>query len=223
MDQSIVSEPVGPADSAVIWLHGLGASGDDFAPVVPMFRAAGLTQTRFIFPHAPVQPVTVNGGMAMPAWYDIVAMDLARKIDVAGIRRSATRVDQIIAAQIADGIESTRIVLVGFSQGGAVALYAGVRSAVPLAGILALSTYWVGEQDTSLQPGVPPAELPIAIHHGTQDPVVPFVLGEAAKESLEALGYATEFQAFAMPHSVVPEQLADIGQWMTKRLHDNSR
>lgn len=223
MDQSIVLEPVGPADSAVIWLHGLGASGDDFAPVVPMLRAAGLTQTRFIFPHAPVQPVTVNGGMLMPAWYDIVAMDLARKIDVAGIRHSAQRVDEIVAAQCASGIESSKILLVGFSQGGAVALYAGVRSVVPLAGILALSTYWVGEQDASLHPGVPPAELPIAIHHGTQDPVVPFALGESAKSALEALGYAIEFQSFEMPHSVVPEQLAVIAQWMTTRLHDNSR
>lgn len=223
MDQSIVLEPVGSADSAVIWLHGLGASGDDFAPVVPMLRAAGLTQTRFIFPHAPVQPVTVNGGMLMPAWYDIVAMDLDRKIDVAGIRRSARRVDELIAAQCADGIESKRIVVAGFSQGGAVALYAGVQSRVPLAGILALSTYWVGEQDVSLRPGIPPAELPIAIHHGTQDPVVPFALGAAAKQALEAWGYTIEFQSFEMPHSVVPEQLAVIGQWMTTRLHDNSR
>lgn len=223
MDQSIISDPIGPADSVVIWLHGLGASGSDFAPVVPLLRAAGLASTRFIFPHAPVQPVTVNGGMLMPAWYDIVAMDFTRTIDVAGIRQSARRVDEMIAAQCAVGIPSDRVLLAGFSQGGAVALYAGVRSVVPLAGVLALSTYWVGDQDASLMPGVPPAELPIAIHHGTLDPVVPFALGRAADEALQALGYATEFTAFEMPHTVVPEQLEVIGRWMTACLNDNSR
>lgn len=220
MFDAVIVEPQRPADSAVIWLHGLGASGHDFEPAIPLL---GLnTATRFIFPHAPQIPVTVNGGMVMPAWYDIEHMDIERTIDVAGIQQSADLVDHIITAQLADGIPASRILLVGFSQGGAVALYAGVRSQEPLAGILALSTYWVGAQDPTLEPGRTPAELSIEVHHGTLDPVVPYALGEQAVESLQALGYSVTFQAFAMPHSVVPEQLRAIGHWMASRLTSDS-
>lgn len=217
MDHAVVIEPNQPAKAAVIWLHGLGASGHDFEPAVPLL---GLDDQaiRFIFPHAPERPVTVNGGMVMPAWYDIEHMDIERTIDVSGIQESADRVDQIIQQQIADGISAEHILLVGFSQGGAVALYAGVRSHVPLAGVLALSTYWVGDQDPSLTSGREPSTLPIEIHHGTADPVVPYTLSERALESLQALGYPVTFQAFDMPHSVVPEQLRAIGQWMALHL-----
>ena len=215
MDHAVVIEPNQPAEAAVIWLHGLGASGHDFEPAVPLL---GLSDQaiRFIFPHAPERPVTVNGGMVMPAWYDIEHMDIERTIDVSGIQESADRVDQIITTQIAAGIPADRIVLVGFSQGGAVALYAGVRTAQPLAGILALSTYWVGGQDPALKPGRNPADVSIEIHHGTADPVVPYALGEQALETLKALGYSVTFQAFEMPHSVVPEQLRAIGDWMAR-------
>lgn len=219
MRDSVIVEPNAPADSAVIWLHGLGASGHDFEPVVPLLGLT--TATRFIFPHAPEIPVTVNGGMVMPAWYDIEHMDIERTIDVAGIRASADRVDDLIQAQIAAGIPARRILLVGFSQGGAVALYAGVRSSAPLAAVLALSTYWVGGQDLSLRPGRTPAELPIEIHHGTLDPVVPYVLGEQARTALEALGYPVSFQAYTMEHNVVPEQLRAIGQWMASQLNSD--
>ncbi len=219
MSDAVVVEPQGPADSAVIWLHGLGASGHDFEPAVPLL---GLSQfTRFIFPHAPEIPVTVNGGMVMPAWYDIEHMDIERTIDVAGIQQSSDRVDRIIESQIEVGIPASRIFLVGFSQGGAVALYAGVRSKAPLAGVLALSTYWVGAQDPALRPGRDPAELPIEIHHGNFDPVVPFMLGEQAKSSLEGLGYSVTFQAYPMEHNVVPEQLRAIGQWMASHLNSD--
>jgi len=221
MFDAVIVEPNQTADSAVIWLHGLGASGHDFEPAIPLL---GLnTATRFIFPHAPEIPVTVNGGMVMPAWYDIEHLDIERTIDVSGIRASADLVDRIIAAQVAEGISPSRIVLVGFSQGGAVALYAGVRTQQPLAGVLALSTYWVGAQDPQLVPGQSPSGLPIAVHHGTQDPVVPYILGEQAVESLQALGYPVTFQAFSMPHSVVPEQLQAIGQWMASRLTADSQ
>ena len=217
MDHAVVIEPNQPAEAAVIWLHGLGASGHDFEPAVPLL---GLQQlpVRFIFPHAPERPVTVNGGMVMPAWYDIEHMDIERTIDVSGIQASSDRVDQIIRQQIDSGIPVERIALVGFSQGGAVALYAGVRSQQPLAGVMALSTYWVGGQDPELEPGRDPAQLPIEIHHGTADPVVPYVLGEQAQESLQALGYPVTFQAFEMPHSVVPEQLRAIGEWLALHL-----
>ena len=221
MFDAVVVEPTQPADSAVIWLHGLGASGHDFEPALPLLGLQS-TATRFIFPHAPQIPVTVNGGMVMPAWYDIEHMDIDRTIDVRGISQSADRVDAIVQAQVDAGISPNRILLVGFSQGGAVALYAGVRSKEPLAGILALSTYWVGEQDPTLSPGRDPETLPIEIHHGTLDPVVPYVLGEQARDSLSALGYPVTFQAFAMPHSVVPEQLRAMGQWMALRLNSDS-
>ena len=221
MFDAVVVEPSQTADSAIIWLHGLGASGHDFEPVLPLLELDSQT-TRFIFPHAPEIPVTVNGGISMPAWYDIEHMDIDRTIDVSGISRSADRVDAIVQTQMDEGIPANRIILVGFSQGGAVALYAGVRSRQCLAGVLALSTYWVGAQDSTLMPGRAPEGLPIEIHHGTLDPVVPYVLGERASDALSALGYPVTFQAFAMPHSVVPEQLQAIGQWMALRLKPDS-
>ena len=217
MLDAVVVEPSQTVDSAVIWLHGLGASGHDFEPVLPLLELDSQT-TRFIFPHAPQIPVTVNGGISMPAWYDIEHMDIDRTIDVSGISRSADRVDKIVQIQMDEGIPANRIILVGFSQGGAVALYAGVRSKKCLAGVLSLSAYWVGAQDSNLMPGRAPEGLPIEIHHGTLDPVVPYVLGEQARDALSALGYPVTFQAFAMPHSVVPEQLQAIGQWMALRL-----
>ena len=221
MLDAVVVEPSQTADSAVIWLHGLGASGHDFEPVLPLLELDSQT-TRFIFPHAPQIPVTVNGGISMPAWYDIEHMDIDRTIDVSGISRSADRVDAIIQTLMDEGIPANRIILVGFSQGGAVALYAGVRSRQSLAGVLALSAYWVGAQDSNLIPGRAPEGLPIEIHHGTLDPVVPYVLGEQACDALSALGYPVTFQALAMPHSVVPEQLHAIGQWMALRLKPDS-
>ena len=221
MLDAVVVEPSQTADSAVIWLHGLGASGHDFEPVLPLLELDSQT-TRFIFPHAPQIPVTVNGGISMPAWYDIEHMDIDRTIDVSGISRSADRVDKIVQTQMDEGIPANRIILVGFSQGGAVALYAGVRSKKCLAGVLSLSAYWVGAQDSNLMPGRAPEGLPIEIHHGTLDPVVPYVLGEQACDALSALGYPVTFQAFAMPHSVVPEQLHAIGQWMALRLKPDS-
>lgn len=221
MLDAVFVEPSQTADSAVIWLHGLGASGHDFEPVLPLLELDSQT-TRFIFPHAPQIPVTVNGGISMPAWYDIEHMDIDRTIDVSGISRSADRVDAIVQTQIDKGIPANRIILVGFSQGGAVALFTGVRSRQCLAGVLALSTYWVGAQDSSLMPGRAPEGLPIEIHHGTLDPVVPYVLGEQARDALLALGYPVTFQAFDMPHSVVPEQLQTIGQWMALRLKTDS-
>ena len=221
MFDAVLVEPVQAADSAVIWLHGLGASGHDFEPALPLLGLESRT-VRFILPHAPNIPVTVNGGMVMPAWYDIQHMDIDRTIDVSGISKSADRVDAIIQQQMDAGIDPSRILLVGFSQGGAVALYAGIRSELPLAGILALSTYWVGDQDPGLSSGRDPSGLPIEIHHGTLDPVVPYLLGEQARDSLSALGYPVTFQAFAMPHSVVPEQLRAIGPWMALRLNSDS-
>lgn len=221
MFDAVIKEPTHPADSAVIWLHGLGASGHDFEPALPLLKLDGQT-TRFIFPHAPRIPMTANGGMVIPAWYDIEHMDINRTIDVDGIRQSADRIDVIIQRQIDSGILAERILLVGFSQGGAVALYAGVRSRQRLGGIMALSTYWVGDQDPALTSGRSPADLPIEIHHGTLDLVVPYELGEQARDTLSSLGYPVTFQAYPMPHSVEPEQLRAIGRWMSLNLNYDS-
>ena len=221
MFDAVILEPTHPADSAIIWLHGLGASGHDFEPALPLLKLDSQA-TRFILPHAPQSPVTANGGMVMPAWYDIEHMDINRTIDVDGIAQSADRIDAIIQRQIDSGILAERIILVGFSQGGAVALYAGVRSKKRLGGIMALSTYWVGDQDPTLRSGRLPAELPIEIHHGTLDLVVPYQLGEQARDTLSSLGYPVTFQAHPMPHSVEPEQLRAIGRWISSHLNRDS-
>ena len=213
MLESFIVEPTKSAKSAIIWLHGLGASGYDFESVLPLL-GIDISTTRFIFPHAPRIPITVNGGIEMSAWYDIEHVDISRTIDVAGIRTSADQVDQIVQNQIVDGIDSKKIILAGFSQGGAVALYTGVRSSEPLAGVLALSTYWVGDQDSMLVPGNIPTELPIEIHHGKLDPVVPYALGEQAVKSLRDIGYFVTFRSFSMMHCIAPEQLSIIGSWI---------
>ncbi len=217
MFDSVIVEPKRNARSAVIWLHGLGASGHDFKSIVPLIDP-DISSIRFIFPNATRIPITVNGGMVMPAWYDIKYIDIDRTIDVPGISASANRIDAIIQDQINSGIMPERILLVGFSQGGAVALYTGVRSSEPLGGILALSAYWVGSQDPQLKLGRSPGQLFIEIHHGTADPVVPYELGERAAKSLSSLGYPVTFKAFSMQHSVIPEQLEVIGDWILSRI-----
>lgn len=196
---------------AVIWLHGLGADATDFVPVIPML---GLTRpTRFIFPNAPVQPVTVNGGMAMPSWYDIYEMQIERKIDRAGIQASADAIAALIDQQVERGIARANIFVAGFSQGGAVALYL-LESGVQMAGVLALSTY----SPNLDQPAPSPLadSIAVSIHHGTQDPVVPEVLGQRTQARVAALGCAVSYQTWPMPHSVLPEQLTAIGQWLNE-------
>lgn len=196
---------------AVIWLHGLGADATDFVPVIPML---GLTRpTRFIFPNAPVQPVTVNGGMAMPSWYDIYEMQIERKIDRAGIQASADAIAALIDEQVERGIARANIFVAGFSQGGAVALYL-LESGVQMAGVLALSTY----SPNLDQPAPSPLanSIAVSIHHGTQDPVVPEVLGQRTQARVAALGCAVSYQTWPMAHSVLPEQLTAIGQWLNE-------
>ena len=221
MLDAVVVEPSQTADSAVIWLHGLGASGHDFEPVLPLLELDSQT-TRFIFPHAPQIPVTVNGGISMPAWYDIEHMDIDRTIDVSGISRSADRVDAIVQTQMdEDSPQTASFLLVLAKVEQSLSMPVCVLKNVLLE-FLSLSAYWVGAQDSNLMPGRAPEGLPIEIHHGTLDPVVPYVLGEQACDALSALGYLVTFQAFAMPHSVVPEQLQAIGQWMALRLKPDS-
>lgn len=199
-----------PANAAVIWLHGLGASGHDFEPIVPELNLPASAGIRFIFPHAPAIPITVNGNYVMPAWYDIVSLELERKIDLHQLLASAQKVADLIDREIARGIASERIVIAGFSQGGAVAYQAALTYPRPLAGLLAMSTYFATAD--SVAPHGANRELPIAIMHGSGDPVVPEVLGHKARDTLVAMGYAPQYRSYPMEHEVCLEQIADIGQ-----------
>ena len=217
MLDAIVQETGPNPNHAVIWLHGLGADGSDFAPVVPMLQLA--SPVRFIFPHAPVQPVTVNGGMQMRAWYDIYEMSLERKVDHAGVAESATRIAELIDQQVAQGIAQENVFLIGFSQGGAIALHMLETYSKPLAGVVALSTY----SPNLDAPGLAPTQtsIPLAIHHGVQDPVVPEVLGQRTLDRMKTLGFAPTYQTWPMPHSVLPEQLIEIGCWLNQHITGN--
>jgi phospholipase/carboxylesterase len=195
-------------DSAVIWLHGLGADGNDFSPIVPELRLPVDLGIRFIFPHAPSIPVTVNGGFVMPAWYDILEMDIDRKIDIEGLLQSAKQVNDLIQKELDRGIKSTRILIAGFSQGGAVAYHSVLGHEQKLGGLLAMSTYFASSEVVELRETN--REIPIEIHHGTHDPVVPEHLGSGAFENLKKHGYQVEYRTYPMEHAVCPEQIGDI-------------
>lgn len=201
-------------DHAVIWLHGLGADGHDFEPIVPQLRAAARRSVRFVFPHAPVRPVTVNGGMRMRAWYDILGLQIDRNQDRAGIQGSLKAVDRLINAQIDAGIPARRLVLAGFSQGGAVALRCGLTRSEPLAGIVALSAYLLDANDLSGWATEASRDVPVFLGHGTQDPVVPVMLGKLAADTLQGAGYRVDWQTWAMPHSVCPDEIVAIDRWL---------
>jgi len=209
-------EPQSPATASVIWLHGLGADGHDFAPIVPELRLPAELAVRFVFPHAASIPVTINGGAVMPAWYDIYEMSLNRKIDLEQIQASANEVRKLIEREKARGIDSSRIILAGFSQGGAVVYEAALSHAEPLGGLMTLSTYFA-TADT-IQLSAANQQIPIHIFHGTQDPVVSEVLGQQALSSLTELGYKAEYKTYPMQHSVHPQEIADISEWLQQQL-----
>ncbi len=211
-------EPDVPARSAVIWLHGLGADGHDFEPIVPQLGVEASHAVRFVFPHAPKRPVTINGGSVMPAWYDIRAMSLSRDVDEQGVLESAVRVHALIARENQREIPNRRIVLAGFSQGAAMALHVGLRYPERLAGIVALSTYMV--RDESLENECSEANRGIAIFqaHGSVDPMVPPEAGQLAYDRLTGLGYSVEFKAYPMGHEVHPQEIVDVGQALNKML-----
>ncbi|KFZ30875.1 carboxylesterase [Pseudidiomarina salinarum] len=209
-------EPDQPANRAIIWLHGLGADGNDFAPLVPHLRLPESVQVRFIFPHAPKIPVTINGGMVMPAWYDITDMTIDRKVDTAQLRASADSVADLIARENERGIPSEHIVIAGFSQGGAVAYEAALSHSERLAGLLVLSSYLATAPSIELHPAN--QDLPVMIQHGRQDPIVAERLGQQAKSWMMDHGYKVDYQAFDMEHQVCPEQIQEISNWLTKVL-----
>jgi phospholipase/carboxylesterase len=203
---------------AVIWLHGLGADGHDFAPIVPQLVGPDERPLRFVFPHAPVRPVTINGGMSMRAWYDILGFDRGIPQDTAGIRASATEAAELISRENQRGIPTKRIVLGGFSQGGAISLFAGPRYPEKLAGIMGLSCYLLLEDLLPAERTRVNYQTPIFLAHGTQDPVVDVRRGTEARQLLEAGGYPVEWHAYPMPHSVCPQEIEDIAAWLRKVL-----
>ncbi len=199
---------------AVIWLHGLGADGNDFAPIIPQLVDPAWPAVRFVFPHAPVRPVTVNGGMPMRAWYDIAGMRIEDKQDDTGLRASVGEVEKLIAREIERGVPSRHILLAGFSQGGAVVLAAGLRSKEALAGIVALSTYLMFAERLPAEQSAANAHLPIFIGHGSGDPVVPQALGTAARDALAKLGHPVAWHGYPMAHQVCMEEIADLRAWI---------
>jgi phospholipase/carboxylesterase len=204
--------------ASVIWLHGLGADGNDFVPIVPELKLPASLPLRFIFPHAPARSVTINNGMRMRAWYDIAAADLNNRADLAGVRQSQGQLEALIENENARGMRSERIVVAGFSQGGAIALYTGLRHADRLAGIMALSTYLVAPDRLAVESSGANRDVPIFMAHGTADPVVRFEWGEASKRMLEAAGYRIEWHSYRMQHSVCLEEIEAIGAWLRKVL-----
>ncbi len=204
--------------AAVIWLHGLGADGHDFEPIVPELRLGGAGPVRFVFPHAPVRPVTINGGMPMRAWYDIIGIDRESPQDEAGIRASAQKVARLIRRETDRGIPAERIVLAGFSQGGAVALHLGLRLAERLAGIVALSTYLPLHQTLQDEHSEANAQTPLFMAHGILDPVVPLYLGESSANRLVQGGWPVTWRTYTMPHAVCPDEIRDISGFLADRL-----
>jgi phospholipase/carboxylesterase len=205
-------------DAAVIWLHGLGADGNDFVPIVNEMKLPAATPIRFVFPHAPVRPVTLNGGMPMRAWYDVYAANLADRADIAGVRQSQGEVEALIARERTRGIAAKRILLAGFSQGGAITLYAGPRHAERLGGLIALSTYLIKPDDLAKEGNAINRDVPIFMAHGTQDPMVRLEWGEASRRALVAAGYPVEWHTYPMPHSVVWEEIEAIRAFIAKVL-----
>lgn len=210
---AVIIEPEQPANAAIIWLHGLGADGHDFEPIVPHLRFPENCAARFIFPHAPSIPVTLNQGYVMPAWFDVSALDDgSRNINVPQLLASAMAVHKLIDREVAGGIDSERIVLAGFSQGGAVNYQAALTYDKPLAGLMALSSFFPSAQAVTPHPAN--QDLPILVCHGTQDTVLDISLAEKSLMLLRSLGFSPRFLSYPMPHTVCPEEIADISGWL---------
>ncbi|GMR08140.1 MAG: alpha/beta hydrolase [Gammaproteobacteria bacterium] len=209
--------PPGDVRASVIWLHGLGADGHDFEAVVPDLGVQTLA-IRFVFPHAPSMPVTINNGSVMPAWYDIVSQDFYQQQDQVGIERSGEQLRALIRRERDAGIAAKHIILAGFSQGGAIVLHTGLRYPHRLGGIMALSTYLPLADSLEAEAHAANKDVPIFMAQGTEDPVVPPILAENSKDLLVRQGYPVEWHRYDMPHAVVPKEINDIAAWLRKVL-----
>lgn len=199
---------------SVIWLHGLGADGHDFEPIVPELRLPEALSLRFVFPHAPVQPVTINGGMAMRSWYDILSFDADGRADRDGLLQSSAVLEDLISREIDRGIAAEKIVIAGFSQGGAVAIHTALHTRHNIAGLMALSTYMALPDDA--KNAVSRKDLPIFMAHGSFDPVLRLEWGRASADKLIETGYAVEWHKYPMAHAVCPQEIADISAWLVR-------
>jgi phospholipase/carboxylesterase len=217
LDSVEINPPTAPR-ACIIWLHGLGADGHDFAPLIPELGLVNEHALRVVLPHAPYRPVTINGGQVMRAWYDILGSDLHQAEDSQGIRQSEQLIRVLIEREIASGIAAEQIVLAGFSQGGAIALQAGLRYPQRLAGILALSCYIPLAVTLAAERTAANAAVPIMMAHGLHDPVVPLALAERSRDQLLGLGYAVDWHSYPMPHAVCPAEIADLRAWLGARL-----
>lgn len=212
-----VNPPSAP-DAVVIWLHGLGDSGNGFAPIVPQLQLPQAMSLRFVFPHAPVRSVTINNGAEMRAWYDIKSLSFQDRADMTGVLESVAQVEQLLAAEIAKGIPANRIILAGFSQGGVIAYYLGLRYQQQLAGIICLSTYMCETTETEQQWSETNNNTPIFVGHGSYDNVVPVALGKMAFTALQNRGFNASWREYPMQHSVCLEEVQEISAWIQQRL-----
>lgn len=212
--EAVELETGAPPRASIIWMHGLGADGHDFVPIVPELGLPPTLPVRFVFPHAPMQPVTINGGMVMRAWYDVVPDDGERRAVESGVRASQQRIEALIEREQQRGMPAARIVLAGFSQGGAIALHTGLRYPRPLAGILALSTFLPLAEHLASEASPANRDVRIFMAHGLHDELIPPTRGRAGRDLLAKLGYRVTWREYAMPHSVCPEEIADIAAWL---------
>jgi phospholipase/carboxylesterase len=216
IELSIGKHPAEP-QGTVIWMHGLGADCWDFVPIVKELGLAESLSLRFIFPQAPIRPITINNGYPMPGWYDIMEASIERKVDEPGVRESQASINELIEREIKRGVPADKIVLAGFSQGGAIALQTGLRQQHPLAGILALSTYLTLNESLGSEKTIANANIPILMAHGTQDPIVPLTLARTSKAQLESHGFRVEWREYAMQHAVCAQEVEDIAAWIASR------
>lgn len=214
-DAPIIIEPTSTANASVIWLHGLGADGHDFEPIVPMLGAV-TKYTRFVFPNAPTRPVTINNGMVMRAWYDITSMEIKRRVDSIGVRDSEATLQRLVHAELEKGVPISRIVLAGFSQGGAVVLHTSVRYPSRLAGVMALSTYVPLPELTDVEAHPANKDIPIFMAHGTFDPVIQLQLAQGSRQHLAELGYHVDWHAYPIEHAISPAEIGDIAGWLAE-------
>lgn len=216
--ETIEIETAPNPDAAVVWMHGLGADGHDFEPIVPELRLPATTRIRFVFPHAPLRPVTINQGHVMRAWYDVRALAGVRREDEAGVRQSARQIEALLARERQRGIAPRRIVIAGFSQGGAMALHVGLRYADRLAGLLALSCYLPLANTLPTEASPANRDVPIFWAHGLHDPMIPQAMAEQGRAQLAELGYQIDWHQYPIPHSVSAEEIADVARWLERVL-----